>query len=260
MWAQRFHEELPERGAGPEIGDYAGMPINDAARLRADSWDAAKWTIPERQCEPHPADYAPRGPASLRIGSTVDPISQDVVSWDVTVMWSLSHRAIYMDGRPRPSQYALHSWQGFSKGEWDGDMLKVTTTHLKEGWVRRNGLPRSERATVIEYFIRNEDYLTLATDRRGSRLPHRAVGSHIRLGSRSRRSAEPVFLYSGHRDRTAAWSGATPPAGHEHVSDGIRDSAWFAAGDCARGRGHDVPGLPAGTAPRHRGREVRRAC
>lgn len=163
MWAQRFHEELPERGAGPEIGDYAGLPVNDAARLRADSWDAAKWTIPERQCEPHPADYAPRGPASLRIGRTVDPISQDVVSWDLTIMWSLSYRSVFMDGRPRPSQYALHSWQGFSTGEWEGDMLKVTTTHLKEGWVRRNGLPRSDRATVIEYFIRNEDYLTLAT-------------------------------------------------------------------------------------------------
>jgi hypothetical protein len=163
MWAQRFHEELPERGAGPEIGDYAGLPVNDAARLRADSWDAAKWTIPERQCEPHPADYAPRGPASLRIGRTVDPISQDVVSWDLTIMWSLSYRSVYMDGRPRPSQYAQHSWQGFSTGEWEGDMLKVTTTHLKEGWVRRNGLPRSDRATVIEYFIRNENYLTLAT-------------------------------------------------------------------------------------------------
>ena len=74
MWGQRFHEELPERGAGPEIGDYTGTPVNDAARLRADSWDAAKWTIPERQCEPHPADYGPRGPASLRISSTVDPI------------------------------------------------------------------------------------------------------------------------------------------------------------------------------------------
>jgi hypothetical protein len=56
-WGQRFHD-LPERGAGPEIGDYLGLPINDAARLRADSWDAGKWTMLERQCEPHPADYA----------------------------------------------------------------------------------------------------------------------------------------------------------------------------------------------------------
>ena len=163
MWGQRFHEELPERGAGPEIGDYAGLPVNDAARLRADSWDAAKWTVPERQCEPHPADYAPRGPASLRIGRTVDPISQDVISWDITVMWMLPQRTIYMDGRARPSQYAQHSWQGFSTGEWDGDMLKVTTTHLKEAWLRRNGLPRSDRATIVEYWIRNDDYLTLVT-------------------------------------------------------------------------------------------------
>jgi hypothetical protein len=163
MWAQRFHEDLPERGEGPEIGDYTGLPINDAARLRADSWDASKWTVPERQCEPHPADYGPRGPANLRIASSVDAVSQAVVAWNVTVMWSLQQRTIYMDGRPHPSANAQHSWQGFSTGEWEGDMLKVTTTHLKEGWVRRNGLARSDKATLTEYFIRNDDYLTLVT-------------------------------------------------------------------------------------------------
>ena len=42
-------------------------------------------------------------------------------------------------------------------------MLEVTTTHLKEGWVRRNGLARSDKATLIEYFVRNENYLTLVT-------------------------------------------------------------------------------------------------
>jgi len=162
-WGQRFHEDLPERGAGPDIGDYVGLPINDAARLRADSWDAGKWTMLERQCEPHPADYAPRGPASMRISSTVDPVSQDVVSWHTTMMWMLPHRTIHMDGRPRPSRYAQHSWQGFSTGEWEGDMLKVTTTHLKEGWLRRNGVPRSEKATLVEYFIRHGSYLTLVT-------------------------------------------------------------------------------------------------
>jgi hypothetical protein len=163
MWGQRFHEDSPERGGGPDIGDYTGLPINDAARLRADSWTASKWTIPERQCEPHPADYGPRGPANLRIESRVDPISQDVVEWHVTVMWQLQHRTIYMDGRPHPGEHAQHSWQGFSTGEWENDMLKVTTTHLKEGWVRRNGLPRSDRATLTEYFIRDDNYLTLVT-------------------------------------------------------------------------------------------------
>ena len=36
-WAPRFHEDQPERIPGPEIGDYLGLPINDAARLRGDS-------------------------------------------------------------------------------------------------------------------------------------------------------------------------------------------------------------------------------
>jgi hypothetical protein len=163
MWGQRFHEDLPERGAGPDIGDYTGMPINDAARARADAWDASKWTIPLRQCEPHPADYGPRGPASLRIQAEVDPISQDVIAYHTTVLWGLPERTIWMDGRPHPSPNAQHSWQGFSTGEWVGDMLKVTTTHLKEGWVRRNGLPRSDTATLTEYWIRHGDYLTLVT-------------------------------------------------------------------------------------------------
>ena len=43
-------------------------------------------------------------------------------------------------------------------------MLKVTTTHLKEGWLRRNGLARSDRATLIEYFIRHGDFFTLVSD------------------------------------------------------------------------------------------------
>jgi len=67
-WAPRFHEDAPERGPGPEIGDYLGLPITDAARLRADSWDASLLTLPEHQCKPHPADYGPRGPANLLQG------------------------------------------------------------------------------------------------------------------------------------------------------------------------------------------------
>ena len=39
-WAPLYHENGPERLPGPELGDYTELPINDAARLRADSWDA----------------------------------------------------------------------------------------------------------------------------------------------------------------------------------------------------------------------------
>ena len=65
-----------------------------------------------------------------------------------------------MDGRPHPPEYAAHTWQGFSTGKWEGDVLTVTTDHLKIGWIRRNGIPRSDRAVVTEHFIRHGDYLT----------------------------------------------------------------------------------------------------
>ena len=64
-WAPRFHEDQPERVPGPELGDYLGLPISDAARLRADSWDASMMTLPEWQCRPHSADYIWRGPSPL---------------------------------------------------------------------------------------------------------------------------------------------------------------------------------------------------
>ena len=56
-WGMRMHEDQVERIMGPEIGDELGLPINDAARLREESWDASLYTLPEWQCRPHPADY-----------------------------------------------------------------------------------------------------------------------------------------------------------------------------------------------------------
>ena len=52
-WAPRFWEDQPERVPGPELGDYLGIPINEAARMRGDTWDAAIQTLPEWQCRPH---------------------------------------------------------------------------------------------------------------------------------------------------------------------------------------------------------------
>jgi hypothetical protein len=162
-WSQLMHEDRAERGTGPEIGDYSGIPLNDAARMRAETWDAAKWTVPEHQCEPHPADYAPHGPASIRTWSDVDVESQRVVAWHMTHAWMITTRSIWMDGRPHPSPDSRHTWMGFSTGEWHGDILVVKTTHLKEGWIRRNGVPRSDVGTLTEFFIRHGSYLTLVS-------------------------------------------------------------------------------------------------
>ena len=160
-WAPLFHEDQPERIPGPEIGDYLGLPINDAARLRADTWDASLLTLPEHQCKPHPSDYAWRGPANLRVWKEVDRESQKLIAFHTHISWEAPERTIWMDGRPHPPDYAAHTWQGFSTGKFEGDMLTVTTTHLKAGWIRRNGMPRSDRATVTEHLLRHGDYLTV---------------------------------------------------------------------------------------------------
>lgn len=158
-WAPRHHEDQPERAPGPELGDYLGIPINAAARMRADTWDASIQTLPEWQCRPHSADYIWRGPSNLKVTKEVDPVSREIVAFHAEWLRSVD-RPIYMDGRPHPSENAPHTWGGFSTGRWEGNMLTVTTTHLKEGYLRRNGLPRSDKATITEHWIRNGDFLT----------------------------------------------------------------------------------------------------
>jgi glyoxylase-like metal-dependent hydrolase (beta-lactamase superfamily II) len=87
--------------------------------------------------------------------------TQEVVAWHMLSSWQNQHRIIYMDGRPHPSANALHAWQGFSTGKWDGNTLTITTTHLKTGYLRRNGVPRSDLATLTERYTRHGDLLTM---------------------------------------------------------------------------------------------------
>jgi hypothetical protein len=159
-WAPRFWEDQPERVPGPELFDYAGVPISEAARLRAAAWDASLQTLPEWQCRPHSADYIWRGPSNLRISKEVDPVSRETIAFHAEWLRSVD-RPIYLDGRARPAPEALHTWGGFTTAKWDGDILTTTVTHLKEGYLRRNGLPRSDKATLTEHWIRNGDILTV---------------------------------------------------------------------------------------------------
>ena len=159
-WVGLFHEDQPERGPGPELGDYLGLPINAAARQYADSWDASRLTLPEHQCRAHVSPYIYRGPIRVRISEERDPATQDVVAIKHFLSTYAQERTIWLDGRPHPPDNAPHTWMGFSTGEWQGDALKVTTTHLKQGWHRRNGVPMSARAKMTEYFFRHGTVLT----------------------------------------------------------------------------------------------------
>jgi hypothetical protein len=96
----------------------------------------------------------------MRVWKEVDTPTQDVISWRLHIWWQAQERTIWMDGRPHPDEFAAHTWQGFSTGTWDGPVLKVVTTHLKKGWLQRNGVPRSDKAEITEYIYRRGEFLT----------------------------------------------------------------------------------------------------
>ena len=163
-WATLFHEDNPERGTGPSLGEYQGLPINDDARAHGMTWDASIQGLPEWRCRPHNPDYAMRSPQHAQIWAVWDDVSREVKSWRIALERTASDRIVYMDGRPHPGPHAPHTWGGFSTGQWIGDILKVTTTHLKEGYIRRNGLPASDQRTFTEYLMRRDNgYLSWVT-------------------------------------------------------------------------------------------------
>ena len=163
VWQNRTtDEDEPDRLPGPELGDYSGIPLTPAARFRAEAWDASLITLPDYQCRVHPSDYAPSF-ADIRIWEDYDRDTQSLVAIHIHHFAWGTERTIWMDGRPHPPAYALHTSMGSSTGRWTGDILTVTTDHFKEGWIRRNGVPRSDRAVVTEHFIRHGDNLTLVT-------------------------------------------------------------------------------------------------
>jgi len=161
-WRPLYHEDYAERIPGPDVGDYLGIPINAAGRAKGDAWTATLLELPEDQCRPHPADYAWRGPFNLRIWKEVDRYTQKLIAYHTHGSWQQPEQTIWMDGRSHPPAWAAHTWQGFSTGSWEGDTLHIVTDHLREGWLRRNGLDRSDDATISTHLMRHGDYLTVA--------------------------------------------------------------------------------------------------
>jgi hypothetical protein len=83
-WAARTGEDQPHRVPGPDLGDYTGLPLNAAARRKAESWDASILSQPEQQAKPHPAQYFMRGPGpNMRWTKIVDPVSGRLVAFTV---------------------------------------------------------------------------------------------------------------------------------------------------------------------------------
>ncbi|MSO81858.1 MAG: hypothetical protein EXQ53_00980 [Acidobacteria bacterium] len=142
------------------IGDSAGVPLTPEGKWRAQSWSPEDFDVAEWVCRPHAFDYSLEGPLSaMRVWAEMDRPTQRVIAYAAHINQQEQETTIWMDGRPHPPANTLHTWSGFSTGVWDGDVLVVTTTHLKEAYIRRSGLMHSDRATVRTRWRRIGNYL-----------------------------------------------------------------------------------------------------
>ena len=157
-WSELQHEI----GTTAEMHDYSGLPYNDAGRMRADTGDISDWSIPEFVCRPHPGIYNWYYGGGFRITKDIDPVTRELVAYHVQFLRN-TDRPIYMDGRPHPPEWAPNSWAGFSTGKYEGNMLVVTTTHMRESYIRANTALFSEKAKATEYLMLDGDLLTVTT-------------------------------------------------------------------------------------------------
>ena len=159
-WFPGRHQDSTLGTAAGAMVDWGGIPINDAARLYALSWNASRITVRQHQCAGYVPPYYYYAPGNYRFWEERDPDTQRLVAIKMYAQISEGLRTIWMDGRPHPPAYAQHTWSGFSTGKYEGHILTVYTTHIKRGWHRANGALQSDESTVVEHFIRHGDRLT----------------------------------------------------------------------------------------------------
>ena len=146
--------------ASGALAEYGGIPLNEAGRLYALAWNPSRIQGRQHQCMGYVPPYTYNQPGNLRFWEERDPYTQRLVA--IKHYWQIAEgtRTIWMDDRPHPPAYAQHTWAGFSTGKYEGNQLTVYTTHLKRGWIRANGIPQSDEATLVEHFIRHGDRIT----------------------------------------------------------------------------------------------------
>ena len=145
-WAPLYHEDHPERIPGPELGDYLGIPLNEAGRLRADSYDADRISVvQEYQCRPHAGDYMMRGLANMRVDAILDPLTQRMTAIHLRMNFQEMERTIYLDGRPHPSAERRPHVVGVLDRHLAGQRARTSTPRISRKTT--SGATASPRAT-----------------------------------------------------------------------------------------------------------------
>jgi hypothetical protein len=144
-WVSVISEDWRFRMVTPPKGDYQTVPITNEARQVADAWNPAADEAAGNQCKAYGAA------AIMRVPGRIHVTWQDDNTLRMDTDAGTQTRVFQFGVAPKGAQ---PSWQGSSAATWDmpGRSLKVVTTNLRAGYLRRNGVPYSENAVLTEYF------------------------------------------------------------------------------------------------------------
>lgn len=158
QWVSIVTEDWRYRMITPAKGDYASVPINVAGRKLADSWDPAKDEAAGEVCKAYGAAGVMRIPGRIRISwLDDDTLKVETDAGEQT-------RLFYFN-EPKS---AGSDWQGVSQASWEAlgggrggpkptGSLKVVTTKMKPGYLRKNGVPYSDKTVLTEYYDRTKE-------------------------------------------------------------------------------------------------------
>lgn len=169
-WVSLVTEDWRYRMVTPARGDYQAVPMTPAAIKLADAWDPRADEAAGLACRAYGA------PAIMHVAGRLHVTWQDDFTLRMDTDAGTQTRLLrFGASRRAPS---ARTWQGDSTATWDmqgrgrgpnatGGSLKVSTTNLRAGYLRKNGVPYSENAALTEYFDvapqRNGDQILVAT-------------------------------------------------------------------------------------------------
>jgi hypothetical protein len=156
-WVSIVNEDWRYRMVTPAPGDYQGVPMTPAAVRVASAWDPTKDESTGDQCKSYGAPALLRVPEHLRISWEDDRTMR--MEADSGTQTRLFHFGDWKasGGPPTLQGDSVAQWemQGGGRGGPGGaakGSLKVSTSHLKAGYLRKNGVPYSENAALTEYY------------------------------------------------------------------------------------------------------------
>jgi len=154
-WVSVVTQDWRWRMVTPAKGDYESVPITLEAKKVGDAWDPAKDEAAGEQCKSYGA------PALMAVPTRLHITWQDEKTLQVETDAGMQRRRFHFDNWK--SQDRAATWQGDSIAEWEtarpardvvpkSGSLKVVTTHLRPGYLRKNGVPYSTNTVLTEYW------------------------------------------------------------------------------------------------------------